>query len=272
MLQPTCFGTNNICPNRFPVPNPCHYSLSVCMCVCSQVGRESMAAASQHQMGHSQEVMRGKHLLLCPTPLLHFQPFDTTYAGRTCKTKWPWREQPQAETRRNKCLTLQCISQWSVVFGISHSYTKACLTDATEQRLYVLPAPSTTVGAVLYSLHKQKRFTCGLPERHHWGQNAIVSSSSSLWTWASNLRVTSAEQKFWKMTSLFVVVQVKSQKQRQVRSSQSTSWHLTCREGFWIHNITALFFFPLWSLTWIKTHFLKSTQNSWIKNNPNCNL
>lgn len=82
MLQPSCFGTDNICPDGFPIPNPCHFSPCQSLCVfVPRLAGSRWQQLPQHQMGHCQEVMRGKHLPLRRTPLLHFQPFDTTYAG-----------------------------------------------------------------------------------------------------------------------------------------------------------------------------------------------
>lgn len=52
-----------------PIPNPSHFSLSALSAsVCSPLGRESVAAAPRHQMGHCQEVMREN---TCFTSKLH---------------------------------------------------------------------------------------------------------------------------------------------------------------------------------------------------------
>lgn len=93
----TCF--NRVVPGRIlsgpllsPSSHPDVFSLPLRM-FCSPVGRESVvAAALPRQMGHCQEVMSGKHLLLQRAPLIHSQPFDTTYAAGTYKTKRPRRE------------------------------------------------------------------------------------------------------------------------------------------------------------------------------------
>lgn len=122
---------------QFPAPS--HFSLSASLRVfVPPVGRESVAAAPPHQMGHCQEVMRGKHLLLRRTPLLHFQPFDTTYAGCTYKTKWPWREQQWAMAYSYECLALGArVSQWGVMFGITHLYMWVSVLRAARTFAYL---------------------------------------------------------------------------------------------------------------------------------------
>lgn len=134
-------------PLTFPTPIPSHFfPVSHSARVCSRVGRESVAAAPPHQMGHCQEVMRGKHLLLQRTPLLHVQPFDTTYAGCTYKTKWPWRKQQSAMTYSYKCLALQCVLlNEGVMFSISYLYVLLCVPRAVgrcvNQTQYVTQGP-----------------------------------------------------------------------------------------------------------------------------------
>lgn len=119
-------------PLTFPTPILSHFfPVSHSASVCSRVGRESVAAAFVHQMGHCQEVMRGKHLLLQRTALLHVQPFDTTYAGCTYKTKWPWRKQQSAMTYSYKCLALPCVLlNEGVMSSINHLYILLCVPMA----------------------------------------------------------------------------------------------------------------------------------------------
>lgn len=149
-------------------------------------------------MGHCQEVMREKHLLLQRTPLLHFQPFDTTYAGCTYKTKWPWREQQWVMASRYNCLALRRVSQWGVVFDITHLFhvgycTEGCqdvrlldlLTLMSQICILVLLVHclhnTKHLGSFVFSahfLHCLKLLSSGLSVRQYQGQNVTVNYTS----------------------------------------------------------------------------------------------